>query len=325
MGKSFLYANGVVASLTKNLITKDVFNRMIDATSNTEALNVLQETNFGSGLTIDSPFEIETLLNFETKKLLKFVKEESPTEELKQLFLLPFDYANISSFCKGLILGQDVEDFVQAEGNYEWAKIKDLISSKNFGGFNNKHIETALKIFQDAASRNVIKGYEIDFLFKNYLYKNLKEVAKKDATIKNIVLTKIDIENISNAMRSPTQFMFEQQQLESGYLSLNQIQKIFNKDKSVINEIKSPVVAKFATLAMSEDKEKSFVEFEKLKNNFIFSLISTQKFNIDTIGPFANYCFQKEAEIKNVRLVMSYQNNNLKDKIKLRFLEYYGG
>ena len=325
MSKSFLYANGVVSSLSKNLISKDSFIRMIDANSNTEALSVLQETNFGAGLTIDSPFDIEELLNYETKKLLKFIKDESPVEELQQYFMLQYDYSNIASCCKGLILEQDVDSFVMCEGNYEWSKIKDLISSKNFSGFNNNYIEKALKDFQELASRTPVKGYEVDFLFKNYLYKNLKDMAKKNAIIKEIVNTRIDIENISNAMRSKTLYLFESQMLTVASLSKETLTKIFNKDSSVLSDISNPILEKFAKLALSENKEKSYVDFEILKNTYVFTLLLPNKFNIDSLGPFASYCFQKESEIKNVRLIMSYQNNNLKNKIRERFLEYYGG
>ena len=324
MSKSFLYANGVVSSKTKNLITKDCFNRMIDASNSKEALNILQETNFGAGLTVESPFEVETLLKHETKKLLKFVKEESPMEALTQYFLLPFDYANISSFCKGLILQQDTFDFVEAEGNYDWLKIKDLISSKNFSGFNNKYIEQSLKEFQELSAKNDLKGFEIDFLFKNYLYKNLLDVCKKDKVLKDLVAVKIDIENISTAMRSPNQAMFEKQVMQ-GNLSFAVLTKLFNKDNSVLMQIENPILNKFATLSLKEDKSSSFVEFEVLKNCFVFEQLNKDKYNIDSLAPFALYCFQKEAEIKNVRLIMSYQNNNLKDKIRQRFLEYYGG
>lgn len=324
MSRSFLYANGVVSSLSKNLISKDSFVRMIDAKNNKEALSILQETNFGTGLTIDSPFDIEELLNLETKKLLKFIKEESPVEELQQYFLLQYDYNNISSFCKGLILEQDADSFVGCEGNYEWVKIKDLISSKNFSGFNNCYIENALKDFQELASRNPIKGYEVDFLFKNYLYKNLKAMAKKNAVVKEIVNTKIDIENISNAMRSKTLYMFESQMLE-GTISKNTLTKIFNKDKACLSEVSNPILKKFVELAISENKESAYVNFEMLKNTFVFTLLLPNKFNIDNLAPFAYYCFQKDCEIKNVRLIMSYQNNNLKNKIRERFLEYYGG
>ena len=325
MAKSILYANSVVAAVSNNLITKECLNRMIEAADAKVALATLQETSFGSGVTIDSPFEFETLLNYETKKLLKFISDETPLEEFEQYFLLQYDYTNIASFCKGLLLGQDVDDFVEAEGNFEWNKIKDLVVSKNFKDFNNSFIEKALAKFKNYASEKQFKGFEIDFLFKKYMYENLKELGKKDKLINEIVNLKIDIENISVAMRANTQYSFESQMLKPATLKKEDLIKIFNKDTSVLSEIKNPIIQKFAKLALSKDTEKSYVSFEVLKNNFIFDCLKPKKFDINTIAPFAFYCFQKEAEIKNIRLIMSYQCNNLKDKIKQRFLEYYGG
>ena len=325
MTKNILYANSVVAALSNTLITKECFNRMIESQDAKNALATLQETNFGSGVTIDSPFEIETLLNYETKKLLKFIKDETPSTALEQYFLLQYDYNNIASFCKGLLLEQDTNDFVQAEGNYEWVKIKDLITSKNFKDFNNPYIEKALIEFQTYATEKEVNGYEVDFLFKKYMFENLKEVVKKDKTLAEIVNIKIDIENISVAMRANTQYSFEAQKLKNATLKDEILQKIFNKDSSVLSEIKNDYLKQFAKLALSTETEKSFVKFEVLKNNYIFNCLKTKKFDVNSTAPFAYYCFQKEAEIKNVRLIMSYQCNNLKDKIKERFLEYYGG
>lgn len=325
MTKNILYANSVVAALSNSLITKECLNRLVEAQNAKTALATLQETNFGSGVSIDSPFEIETLLNFETKKLLKFITQETPSTALEQYFLLQYDYNNIASFCKGLLLEQDTTDFVQAEGNYDWVKIKDLISSKNFKDFNNSYIEKALNEFQDYVGKKEVNGYEVDFLFKKYMFENLKDIVKKDKLLAEIVSLKIDIENISVAMRSSTQYTMDAQKLKNATLSNAVLLKIFNKDSSVLSEIKNPILQKFAKLALSNETENSYVKFEVLKNSFIFDCLKPKKFDVNTIAPFAYYCFQKESEIKNVRLIMSYQCNNLKDKIKERFLEYYGG
>lgn len=321
MGKSLLYANGVISALSTKLISKDTFNRMIDAKTNVEALAILQETSFGSGLTINSPFEIEELTNFETKKFVEFLKSESPEDELTTLFLLPYDYNNISGICKAMLLEQNENNFIEAEGFYEITKIKDIVNSKNYSSFNNKFIEECLNKFNELVSRNIIDGYEIDLLFKKYLYKNLKEMAKKPL-IKQIVSNYIDIENISVAMRSDTTFILEQQKLCGGSLSLEVLLKIFAKDLCVVNEIKDSTIKKFVELAVKEDKENSFVEFEVFKNNFIFSKLLPEKYDNNKLTPFALYCFEREAQIKNVRLIMSYKNNNISSEIKKRILEW---
>ena len=140
-----------------------------------------------------------------------------------------------------------------------------------------------------------------------------------------IVALKIDIENISVAVRTTTQFSFEYQKLKNSTLPDSVLLKIFNKDSSVLSDIQNPILLKFAKLAVSEKVDESVVKFEVLKNNFVFDVLLPKKFDIDSLAPFASFCFQWEAQIKNVRLIMSYQNNNLKDKIRERFLECYGG
>lgn len=321
MRESYLYANGVVASLSSSLITKESFNRMIDSKTNVEALSILQETNFGSGIAIETPFQIEDILSFETKKLLSFIKTESPIEELVSFFTLPYDYNNISAFCKSLVLGQNASIFIEAEGSFEISKIKEYVTAKNFDGFNNKYIKSALNEFQAIASKPNIKGDEVDFLFKKYLYDNLLEVCSKNTIIKKMVETRIDIENISCAMRSPTQYHLEQQLLDTINIDKDTLLQIFKKSKEALYRVTNPLLSKFVKLALQENKEKSFVEFEKLKNTYPLLFLEDKKNDIDSIGPFASYCFKRMIEIKNIRLIMSYHNNNLSDYIKKRFLE----
>lgn len=321
MRKSFLYANGVVASLSNTLVTKESFNRMIEAKTNEEALNVLQETNFASGIAIENPFQIEELLNFETNKLLTFIKNESPVEELVSYFALPYDYNNVSAYCKSIVLGQNVNNFVEVEGLLELSKIKELITTKNFDGFNNKYIKSALVEFQVIASKPNIKGDEVDFLFKKYLYQNLQEACKKNAITKLMVETNIDIENISTAMRASSQYHLEQQTLQGGVMDSETLLQIFKKSKDVLLKVSNPLLTKFVKLALSDNKEKSFVDYEKLKNTYPLALLENKKNDIDSIGPFANYIFKKQIEIKNIRLIMSYHNNKLGEYIKKRYLE----
>lgn len=319
MSKSFLYANGVVASLSNTLVSKDSLNRMIDAPTNLDAFNILQETNFASGISISTPFQIEELLSFETRKLLNFIKNESPNEELISLFLLPYDYNNISSYCKSLVLNQHFGG-IEGEGFYEMQKIKDIISSKSYELLNNPYLENALKEFQTLSQKPSVRGDEIDFIFKKHLYNNLLNATSKNAIINKIVKLKIDIENLSVSMRASTVFQLEQQLLPVQEISEETLLNIFKKNATSLNT-GNEILNKFIKLATSDNKEKSFVEFEKLKNTFMFQLLENVKDNIETIGPFAWFCFKKAMEIKNIRLIISYQNNNLNDKIKKRILE----
>lgn len=320
-----IYANGVASALSNKLLSKDVFVRMSDAKDNVEAFSILQETQFGSGMVVENSFAVDGLIDFETRALLNFVKEESPCEELKSFFLLPYDYKNIANYCKCLLVNENFEKTVDSEGFFDVLFIKDAINSKNFDNFKNRYIKNALEEFYELASKPKVNGSEADFIFKKYLYKNLEDVVKKNKVTASLLKLKIDCENLSVVMRAKTNFQFESQFLEGGEICFQTLNELFEEKKDSIEKIKNPLLVDIAKIVLGEKKDDKFVDFEIKKNNLFISFLKPHKFDNETLYPFAFYLFAKESEIKNVRLIMSYQNNNLKDKIKKRMLECYYG
>ena len=317
--KSNLYANGVASALSNSLITKETYARMIEAKNYNEALDVLSETSFGSGVENENITSREDILNFETKKLINFVKTESPLKEFEEYFLLTFDYANISSFCKCQSLGVDFLPYVEAEGIYTTAQIKEYILSKQYNNFNNPFIKQALVQF-DKIESLFSDGWEVDFIFKKYMYKNLLKLCSKYNILKELITNKIDAENLSVAMRATTHFQFEGQLLDGGNLNKQTLQKVFNKQKDAVNDIKNDTIKQLAKLCLTKESS-SYSKFEVIKNTLELRLFSEKQFEIETIAPFAMYVFKSLTQIKNVRLILSYQFNNLKDNIASKFLE----
>lgn len=317
--KSNLYTNGVVSALTNSLISKETFNRMIDAKNYDEAFSVLSETSFGSTSESESINSREEILNLETKKLLNFVKTESPSEEFTKYILLTYDYANILNFCRCQLLGIDFLSYVEAEGLYTLSQIKEYILSKHYDNFNNTFIKEALIKFNDISATNV-DGWEVDFIFKKYMYQNLLQVCFKQKVLKGLIINKIDAENLSVALRAKTQFQLESQLLEGGSLTKNTLIKIFKREKNVLSGIKQPILNQMAKLCMSEDSLR-YSKFEKIKNTIELKLLLPKQYDIESIAPFVLYVYKVLTQIKNVRLILSYQFNNLKDKIVPKFLE----
>ena len=317
--KSNLYTNGVVSALTNSLISKETFNRMIDAKNYDEAFGVLSETSFGASSENESLSSREEVLNYETKKLINFVKTESPTEDFTKFLLLTFDYANILNFCRCQLLGVDFMPYVEAEGLYTLAQIKEYISAKHYDNFNNAFIKEALIKF-DSVSSTTSDGWEIDFIFKKAMYQNLLKVCAKQKVLKELIINKIDAENLSVSMRATTQFQLESQLLEGGNLSKNTLLKLFRREKNVLSDIKQPTLNQMAKLCLS-DENLRYSKFEKLKNIIELKVLLPKQYEIESIAPFVLYVYRVLTQIKNVRLILSYQFNNLKDKIASKFLE----
>lgn len=318
--KSCTYVNGVVSALSNSLITKETFLRLIEAKSYKEFLTLLQETPFYNGSEEASSFDLQNTLIKQAQLLAEFVKRESPTDEFVNFFLLPYDYMNIANFCKCQISNQEFEKFVDCEGIYSLTQIKDYILSKKYNNFNNEFIEKSLKDFEFLIQEQVIDTAEIDTKFKIHMYENLLKVCSKNKILKNILCLQIDVENISVAMRAKTQFELEHQLIDGGEIAREDLIKIFKKDKSVLAKITNKKLYAFVKLAFSENKLESFVNFEVNKNNLIVSTLANKLYEINTIEPFILYCYKKQIEIKNIRLIASYIENNLNLNIKKRIL-----
>lgn len=312
--KDFLYCNGVASALNTTLLSKDIYSRLIDAKNASEALSILSETSFGlSNSSQSGSLTKEEIVKTEFNKLIDFIKKESPTQTFLQILLLPYDYANITTFIK---CGGDnsFDNIVEIEGLQSLSHIKDFVQSKNYSSFNNKHIQNAL---QEVDVLNNQSGWETDFIFKKHLYKNLLELSKKDSVLKFVISNKIDCENLSVCLRAKTRFELESQLLGGGNVGKKTIFMIFEKNSSSLNNIQSRQIRKLAKVVL---EGVDFSKFEKLRNCLEINILDDLKYNIESIAPFAYYVYKKMADIKNVRLILSYQENGLKDKIKNKLL-----
>ena len=316
MNKGLLYSNGVVSSLSQNLLTKDFLSRLSDCTSLNEVQEILEETSFNFSqeeTTINEKMQIETI------KLINFVKTESPDDKFVQFFLLPFDYENLQTFCKCSILNIDAKNYIKTEGLYSYDQIKNSFLTKNYSSFNNLYVEKALKYFNKLSQDKSLNGWEIEFIFKKAMYENLLKISISPI-LNKLIKNEITIENISMSIRAKTQFELESQTLPGGYLNKENLLQIFNRDKSILNINVDRSILPFIKIAISEKTNDTIIKFEKNRQLFKLKYFSENKNNIETISPFAYYCYSLLNDIKNIRLAYSFIENGQSKEIKKRIL-----
>ncbi|MBQ3047927.1 MAG: V-type ATPase subunit [Clostridia bacterium] len=312
--KDNLYSNGVAAACSVHLLTNDIYNRLIEAKNLEEALSILSETSFvSSNNTQTDQLNKDEIVFQEFLKLIQFIKTESPNKNFLKFLLLPYDYNNIATFIK--CGGEQVfDDLVEVEGEYSKNLIKEFVQSKTYSNFNNKHIAAALEQVDAISNKS---GWETDFIFKNHLYKNLLELHGSDKVLKSLIANKVDCENLSVCLRAKTQYELESQLLTGGNLKKQTIVMLFEKKSSALNTIQNNHIKELAKVVL---EGSNYSKFEVMRNNLELNILRDHKYDIETLAPFAFYVYQKFADVKNVRLILSYQQNNLKDKIKNKLL-----
>jgi len=316
--KSAIYANGVVSSLSKDLLSKEFLKKLAESKDVSQFCSLLQESAFFGAFNLEENDFDETM-----KKVLiylvDFVKNESPNLAFSKIFLLPFDYQNVYSFLTCELSNKNFEEFVDAEGNYSLNQIKEYIVSQKLDGFKNDFLKNAILFFERLKDENPIDSQEIDTYFKQQLYKNMLKIVGHDKVLNGIVRTKIDIENISCAMRSKTQFELEGLYIQGGTLSKEDIKNVFLKKKIEVDD-SNIILKKFLKCAYDDKKVSSYSNFERMRNMVEIDILMTSEREVESDVPFMLFCYKKLVEIKNLRLISSCIKNNINDKISKKLL-----
>ncbi len=313
--KGILYSNGVSESLSKNFLTQEVYYSLSKSKTLDEFFDILSQTSFEVG---DRAF-FHKECDENIRQIVSFVKNESPNEEFKSFFVLPYDFQNIANFCKCSLQNLDFTKYCEAEGNYSFSQIKDYISNKDYKSFHNKIIENCLQSF-DALTGGSFSASELDFVFKKYLFDNLFLLSKKNKMLRTLVDYLISIENISVATRARSEFELESQILEGGLFNKTQIHDFFTGNKLDVSQF-DEIIVPFIEFAQSKTKSKvDYMNFEKNKNAICEKYFYLKKSQVESIAPFAYFCYKRLNEIKNVRLIYSFISNNLNGEIKERLL-----
>ena len=95
---------------------------------------------------------------------------------------------------------------------------------------------------------------------------------------------------------------------------------MFDEDKSVLNLDVDRDILACVKLTFGERTQEKIIQFEKYRQNYKIDYFYRNKDKIETIAPFAYYCYRKLMDIKNIRLAFSYAENGLNTEIKKRML-----
>lgn len=313
MANSALYSTGVVAALETKLLKKEKINAMAETENLESCLKVLHETGFADGKPPESAGNFESLLQIETAKNIKLLKELSSDENATDGLLLRYDYHNLKTLLKAQSTKtpfNKVQDMLYSGGLIEASVLEVEFMT---GGENLRPLMKGV-IKEVGNSQN---AKTIDVIADIAMYKDIAEVLKKSRSrvVKEYFKELFDFVNISTLIRNKTAEAkdYAGQFIEGGNLPLELFIGAVNK--SLEEFFKSLKAAEYKTAA--EIAEKSLREhhnllgYELFYKNYLFEKIRGNKDNMGGIEPVLYYFFAKETEIDNVRLILTCKKNKV--------------
>ena len=308
--------------LENRLLDKTKVERMIESTSASEVLRILNETEYANvSSNVKRAEDYEEILTAELKRIYDLVYEMSPVKEIVKIMSLKYDYHNAKVLLKAKVLGKDLSSMLIKLGNLELQEIKRKIDSDNLKSLNGilgKGIQEAMKVFEETKDPQ-----KIDIIIDKYMYEELVEINKSlnYKFIDNLVKAMIDSTNIRTLLRIKKQnkgrSFAEEVIFNGGAIDSNKLVLLLNESpENIMSRLQTTIYSSLIKEGLEGYiATDSASLLEKLSDNYIMQLMKDSK--LVTFGPerLLSYIYAKETEIKVIRIIMVGKLNNIAEEV----------
>ncbi len=308
--------------LENRLLDKTKVERMIESTSASEVLRILNETEYANvSSNVKRAEDYEEILTAELKRIYDLVYEMSPVKEIVKIMSLKYDYHNAKVLLKAKVLGKDLSSMLIKLGNLDLQEVKRKIDSddlKSLNGILGKGIQEAMKVFEETKDPQ-----KIDIIIDKYMYEELVEINKSldYKFIDNLVKAMIDSTNIRTLLRIKKQNkgrgFAEEVIFNGGAIDSNKLVLLLNESpENIMSRLQTTIYSSLIKEGLEGYiATDSASLLEKLSDNYIMQLMKDSK--LVTFGPerLLSYIYAKETEIKVIRIIMVGKLNNIAEEV----------
>jgi len=325
----YAYAVGVIRVFEMRLFTQSDLQRLLEAPSPEEALEILRDSPYENSLNeLESVWDFDLALNNELERSYRLIDDLSLDKELTNLFRAKWDFYNLKVLLKQSYLESAEEfPFISNLGMISPEKIKTAIDSEEghsiiddlFGKMDG--LPTHLQVAMDEAKEVYDTENDpqmIDIIIDRHTQAYLYHHSLGCPFLANYFKRNIDLANIRNFIRIKLlQQNFELLQkvlLDNGIID----------KQTFINEFKEEDVLHLANVlsptpyfsivdeGLREWSETgSLTTFEKMAEDYLIKYLKPAKYQSFGVEPLIAYLLAKENEIKQVRIIMVGKLNRL--------------
>lgn len=329
--EDFVEASAYLRVLEKRMLNSDSFNRIMDAPNALEAMRLITQNSSYDFNSLKRVEDYELVIRAELKKSYDLLYSRSKHREVIDIAAAKYDFHNIKVAMKAKFMGRDMAGLYSELASEDSAKLAACVKETA--------AQTQLPVYVQEAVRAVEADYAetkdpqmIDIILDQRMFGRmleLSEIVGNDFILHYVQLS-IDYYNIKTMLRvkgmqKGTGFLHKAL-APGGLTNLNVMMKNYDKTPELLrtaffyryfgNQINTGIE--------NYQKTGNFSLLEKL---FDDSLIEeTKKVKTVAFGPeilFA-YLLSKENEARQIRIIVTCKNNNIKtDTLRERLRDNY--
>ncbi len=321
MYNSKIYSNAIAKYNSGKLLSSEKLRRLIDADFS-DAVKMLADYGYGGGLLNENSYDIDVFLTEETSRLIAFVNEDCPGEELKRFLLNKYYYSDAKVLFKAKYVSTDTKFAL-------YNCFDDLNSAVECGDYQSlpAFLSDALIFLSEKYIDKKPSPKEIDITLVNAMYSDSLDAANmsRNRSLKKYIRTEIDFLNIITAFRCRKLKLdrndFTAEFIGGGTLKEQTVSVIITGEQTAI--IKEFMSTQYFEAVDRLYQSEDFVLFERDSGDTLNSIIANSSDDMNSYSPFINYFIAKTVEIKTVKTILVCLKNNARAEIGRRLKTVY--
>lgn len=330
----FSQVNTLISARESNMLTKAQFEGLLSAPDQEAMALVLQGTDYMlEAEDLSDPNRIEEVLMKHLTRVYRQAFEESPVQEVVQLFSLPYTYHNLKVLLKERATGSDLKQLLIPIGAYSsdvLAHLVDTLTSDVCPSIMQEEVAGTWAEYQDYQDIRVL-DIGMDMAYFKHL--NILSEALEQEQLQQFVALTVDFYNVTTVKRGlnqdkPRSFM-RQLLSEEALFKARDYLRLF-ADQSLLSWF-NQIYPHGEDLAVKPYEENlklgtvSALQLEYLEDLLRFQILDQGRFETEGPLPLARYLYGKELEVKNLRLILTGRSNGLEPQmLKERMRPIYG-
>jgi len=338
--EEYAFANGIIKKLEKELLNKDILDRMIKSSDAVSALKILTESGLNDySFDLNNPANYENSLNRELLKTYDIIKNISKVSTFNFLyftFASKYDFHNIKILIKSKYLKKDISnELFSPIRTIDIEKLNSAIKDEKYEDIPDSFEFLIKKTFSEYSKFN--DPEIIDFILDKERYimifnkiKEVEIIETEELFLRRFIKINIDLNNIISCIRAKVRgdrkSFTKEFLIPEGDFKIENIVEIYDSplsswcEKLIHTDYKNVV----ETGVNYFQQNNSLMELEKLRDNFIINFSKIGKYVTFGIEPLVGFITAKENDIKNIRIILSGKLNKLSpDQIKERVRDTY--
>ena len=343
------YIGGSISTRIRenNLLTSNDLERLNDYNSVEDVLNALSDSSYRDAIqNLNRPEEYEKILDEELKNSYELIENTAGDDNILQYFRERYNFHNLKVLVREIAQDESYANLYNDIGNIDLAYIKRRLSSDNIevGFLESLEIEgyepfnksvnendTYVEYGKDALKkfRQTNNPKDIDITLDKAYYEKLlidaKEIDLEELT--KYTKERIDLINIKTLLRIKAQGNeasdLSEALIDGGYIEPERLVELAPADiNHIVVKLSNENINKYLVRALDDEKslDQNLLDLEKAIDDHQMDYSRLAKSM--TYGPevLMNYIISKEAEIKNLRIILVSKLNSLPKEFTLERL-----